>query len=97
MDAPEEAVEIITRMCRQNREQRYQDMTAVLDDLSILADCGQRQRAPRGDPTCSSRARTDGRRARTAGPEHVRSASGLLQNDRDAELNCVSRRVPIDP
>jgi len=38
MDAPEEAVEIIVKMCRQDREQRYADMTEVLDDLSILAE-----------------------------------------------------------
>ena len=38
MDAPEVAVEVITRMCRQDREQRYQSLDEVLDDLSILEE-----------------------------------------------------------
>jgi hypothetical protein len=37
MDSPEDAVGVITRMCRLDPAQRYADMDGVLEDLAILA------------------------------------------------------------
>ena len=37
MDSPEDAVGVITRMCRLDPEERYADLDGVLEDLSILA------------------------------------------------------------
>jgi serine/threonine-protein kinase len=37
MSSPEDAVGVITRMCRLDPAQRYADMDGVLEDLAILA------------------------------------------------------------
>ncbi len=38
MDSPEDASDVIARMCRQDPLQRYESVDGVLEDLSILAD-----------------------------------------------------------